>query len=72
MEQMKGIDNMKNKLAMFSLMLVGDILRKPLILLTTLAKISCKVSGHGVIPDPFRNLRRSKKEQLKGIDALKK
>ena len=51
-------------------MLVGDIWRKPLIELTKLAKISCKVFSYGAIPDLFPDLRSSKMEQMKGIDAL--
>ena len=53
------------------LMLVGDIWRKPLIELTKLAKISCKMFSYGAIPDPFVDLSSSKMEQMKGIDALK-
>ena len=51
---------------------VGRYLKKPLIELTTLAKISCKLFSYGVIPDPFLDLRSSKIEQMKGIDAMKK
>ena len=70
---MKGIDTLKNKclVAFFSFMLVGDIWRKPLIELTKLAKISCKAFSYGVIPDPFLNLRSSKKEEMKRIDTPK-
>ena len=74
MIQLKGIDALKNKclLAMFSFMLVGDILRTPLIELTNLAKISCKLFRYGVISDPILNLRSCKIEQMEGIDAMKK
>jgi len=71
---MKGIDALKMKyfVAFFSFVLVGDIWRKPLIEFTKSAKISWKAFRHGVIPDPFLDLRRSKVEQMKGIDALTK
>ena len=59
-------------MAIFSFMLVGDIWSKPLIDVTKLAKISCKAFSYGAIPDPFLDLRSSKMEQMKGIDALKK
>ena len=65
----------KNKclLAIFSFMLVEDIWRKPLIELTKLAKISCKLFSYGgVIPESFLNLRSSNMEQMKSIDAMKK
>ena len=52
-------------------MLVGDILRKPLIELTKLANISCKVFRYRAIPHLFPDLRSSKMEQMKGIDAIK-
>ena len=74
MKQMKGIDALKNKwvVAIFSLMLVGDIWRKPLIELTKLARISCKLFSYGVIPDLFLNLSSCKMEQMKGSTAMKK
>jgi len=73
MEQMKGIDVLKNKCLVQNilLMLVGDIWRKPLIELTKLAKISCKLLSYGAIPDLLPDLRSSKMEQMKGINVLK-
>ena len=73
MEQMKGINTIQNKClsAFLSLMLLGDICRKPLIELTKLAKVSCEVFSYGVNPDPFLNLRSSKMNQMKGIDTTK-
>ena len=53
-------------------MLVEDIWIKPLIELTKFAKISFKAFSYGVIPDPFLDLRSSKMEQAKGIDAFHK
>ena len=40
--------------------------------MTKLAKISCKVFNYGAISDPLLDLRSSKMEQIKGIDALQK
>ena len=56
----------------FFMYVVKRYLRKHLIELTKLAKISCKLCRHGVIPDPFLELSSSKMEQMKGIDAMKK
>jgi hypothetical protein len=39
--------------------------------LTTLAKISYKAFSYGANPDLFLGLRRSKMEQMKGVDAMK-
>ena len=36
------------------------------------SKVSCKALSYGVIPDPFLDLRSFKREQMKGIDALKR
>ena len=57
--------------SILSFLLVGDIWRKRLIKLTKLAKISCKVFSYGAIPDLFLDLRSSKMEQMKGVDAMK-
>ena len=71
---MKGIDTIKRILlvSISSFLLVGDISRKPLIELTKSANISCNSFSYVVIPDPFLDLRSSKMDQLKGIDAMKK
>ena len=74
-EQIKGIyPPWKNEClsAIFSCMMVGDIWRNQLIELTKWAKISWKAFSYGAIPDLFLDLRSSKMEQMKGIDALKK
>ena len=52
-------------------MLVEDIRRNALIEFTKSAKISCKEFSYGVSSNPFLDLRSSKMEQMKGIDALK-
>ena len=74
MEQMKGIDALKNKclVSIILLVLLEDIRRKPLIELTKSAKISCKVFCYGAIPGLFLDLKHSKMGQMKDIDIMKK
>ena len=62
---------MKGVVAYFSFILVVNIRRKPIIELSKLAKTSCKLFGYAVIPDPFHNLRSSKTEKMKGVDATR-
>ena len=52
-------------------MLDGEDWRKPLIELTKLAKLACNTFRYGAIPDPFLDLRSSKMEQMKDVDAPK-
>ena len=71
---MKVIDALnKQMLGIIYFVYIGErYLKKPLIKLTKFAKTSCKVFSDGAIPDPFLDLKSSKMEQTKGIDALKK
>ena len=57
---------------LFSFMLEGDIWTQPLIELTKSAKISCKASSYGALPDLFFDLRSCTMEQMQGIVVLKK
>ena len=55
----------------FSIYVGGRYLKKT-IELTKLARISCKVFSYSTIHDPFIDLKSSKIEQMKRINALKK
>ena len=71
---MKGINTLKNKcLLYFFCSCWWEIFEENLTLSwTKLAKMAFKAFSYCVIPDLSINLRSSKIEQMKGIDAMKK